>query len=159
MRQKSTGQVPTAVSGYGRLQVDPWSRLESSCRLPRPTFSRDWLCQPGRHKRPALAWRSAPSRATATLSIHVLNPSCLALAKQAIIDYSFSFSLACCRHLKPLVYPQLRFSLHILGLLRCAFTFPQDREPMSGLTPQHGLTACNTVLIKIWPVIVKLSTW
>jgi len=67
MRQKSTGQVPTAVSGYGRLQVDPWSRLESSCRLPRPTFSRDWLCQPGRHKRPAPAWRSAPSRATATL--------------------------------------------------------------------------------------------
>jgi len=80
------------------------------------------------------------------------------LMKQAIIDYSFSFSLACCQHLKPLVYPQLRFSLHILGLSRCAFAFPQDREPMSGLTPQHGLTACNTVLIKIWPVIVKLST-
>jgi len=68
MRQKSTGQVPTVVSGYGRLQVNPWSRLESSCRLPRPTFSRDWLCQPGCHKRPAPAWRSAPSRATATLS-------------------------------------------------------------------------------------------
>jgi len=91
-------------------------------------------------------------------SIHVLNPSRLALAKQSIIDYSFSFLLACCRHLKPLVYPQLRFSLHILGLSRCAFAFPQDCEPMSGLTPQHGLIACNTVLIKIWPVIVKLST-
>jgi len=72
MRQKSTGQVPTAVSGYGRLQVDPWSRLESSCRLPWLTFSQDWLCQPGRHKQPAPAWRSAPSRAMATLLLSVL---------------------------------------------------------------------------------------
>jgi len=77
-------------------------------------------------------------------SIHILKPSYLALAKQAMIGHSFSFSLVCCQHLKPLFYAPLQLSPCILGCLGtrppspcCAFNFLQDHKFTSGGKPQR----------------------